>query len=204
VYPVLSSNVLWCGAQALIAYFFGKELKDSGTGLVAAALMAVVPGVWLRGSFWGGGVSTWVVRLFVYVIVWCARDVAWQRGGGAAPIAAAPMAVRPGVWGGGRQTAGTGSGNMWHAATGQHQHVQHAHSALQARSLQSCSCTAASLAPCISIVSLLPLHNVGHFWGVNESSGTVCKTDVCTPLTPLLCVDFVLCRIRVPQCCWQL
>jgi len=30
--------------QALIAYQFGKELKDSGSGLVAAALMAVVPG----------------------------------------------------------------------------------------------------------------------------------------------------------------
>lgn len=32
--------------QALIAYFFGKELKDSGSGLVASALMAVVPGGW--------------------------------------------------------------------------------------------------------------------------------------------------------------
>jgi asparagine N-glycosylation enzyme membrane subunit Stt3 len=30
--------------QAMIAYLFGCELKDRGTGLVAAALMAVVPG----------------------------------------------------------------------------------------------------------------------------------------------------------------
>jgi asparagine N-glycosylation enzyme membrane subunit Stt3 len=37
--------VLFCVLQALIAYFFGKELKDSGSGLVASALMAVVPGL---------------------------------------------------------------------------------------------------------------------------------------------------------------
>jgi asparagine N-glycosylation enzyme membrane subunit Stt3 len=35
--------VLLC-LQAMIAYLFGCELKDRGTGLVAAALMAVVPG----------------------------------------------------------------------------------------------------------------------------------------------------------------
>eukprot|EP00879_Flechtneria_rotunda_P027762 GHRR01029753.1.p2 GENE.GHRR01029753.1~~GHRR01029753.1.p2 ORF type:complete len:116 (+),score=38.20 GHRR01029753.1:731-1078(+) len=33
-----------CLLQTLVAYLFGKELKNSGSGLVAAALMAVVPG----------------------------------------------------------------------------------------------------------------------------------------------------------------
>lgn len=30
--------------QAMVAYLFGKELRDRETGLVAAVLMAVVPG----------------------------------------------------------------------------------------------------------------------------------------------------------------
>lgn len=36
--------------QALIAYLFGKELKDTETGLVAAALMAIVPGGLILGG----------------------------------------------------------------------------------------------------------------------------------------------------------
>jgi hypothetical protein len=42
--------VLLC-LQAMIAYLFGCELKDRGTGLVAAALMSVVPGACCSSSY---------------------------------------------------------------------------------------------------------------------------------------------------------
>lgn len=34
----------FAGNTALVAYLFGCELRDRGAGLVAAALMAIVPG----------------------------------------------------------------------------------------------------------------------------------------------------------------
>lgn len=49
----------FAGNTAMVAYLFGKELKDTETGLVAAALMAIVPGRCGRTNaaccgVWGG------------------------------------------------------------------------------------------------------------------------------------------------------
>ena len=62
--------------KALVAYFFGKELKDTGTGLVAAALMGVVPGYISRsvaGSFDNEAVAIFALLLTFYLFVRAVR-----------------------------------------------------------------------------------------------------------------------------------
>lgn len=46
--PFFASNT------ALVTYFFAKEVKDSSTGLVAAAFIAIVPGAFTETHIdWG-------------------------------------------------------------------------------------------------------------------------------------------------------
>lgn len=89
--------------QALIAYFFGKELKDSGTGLVASALMAVVPGADKEKG--GGGVGVCVSpppRGGEDRGAWEGETGSWPgRGDQGGLVASALMAVVPGDNGGG-------------------------------------------------------------------------------------------------------
>ncbi|KAI3473567.1 hypothetical protein Pfo_031530 [Paulownia fortunei] len=56
----------------LVAYFFGKELWDSGAGLVAAALIAICPGYISRsvaGSYDNEGVAIFALLLTFYLFV---------------------------------------------------------------------------------------------------------------------------------------
>lgn len=90
VYKVLTHLTAWvqlrdvcvltgpffAGNTALIAYQFGKELKDSGSGLVAAALMAVVPGYVSRsvaGSFDNEAVAIFALLTTFYLFVRAVR-----------------------------------------------------------------------------------------------------------------------------------
>ncbi|KAG2496762.1 hypothetical protein HYH03_005171 [Edaphochlamys debaryana] len=60
------------GNTAMIAYLFGKELKDPETGLVAAALMAIVPGYISRsvaGSFDNEAVAIFALVTTFYLWV---------------------------------------------------------------------------------------------------------------------------------------
>lgn len=62
----------FAGNTAILAYFFGKELVDSDTGLVSAALMAVVPGYISRsvaGSFDNEAVAIFALLLTFYLWV---------------------------------------------------------------------------------------------------------------------------------------
>ncbi|GFR51879.1 hypothetical protein Agub_g14356 [Astrephomene gubernaculifera] len=77
----------FAGNTAMIAYLFGKELKDRETGLVAAALMAIVPGYISRsvaGSFDNEAVAIFALLATFYLWV---RAV--QRGTVAAAVLAA-------------------------------------------------------------------------------------------------------------------
>lgn len=65
-----------CRTQALVAYLFGKELKDTGTGLVAAAMMAIVPGYISRsvaGSFDNEAVAIFALLITLYLFVRATR-----------------------------------------------------------------------------------------------------------------------------------
>jgi dolichyl-diphosphooligosaccharide--protein glycosyltransferase len=67
---------LFAGNTALVAYHFGKELKDTGCGLVAAALMGVVPGYISRsvaGSFDNEAVAIFALLLTFYLFVRAVR-----------------------------------------------------------------------------------------------------------------------------------
>jgi hypothetical protein len=105
----LPCAALCCVMQALVAYFFGKELKDSGTGLVAAALMAVVPGGWLGGSG-GGGFQYLVLSGLLLVLVGPEMSLGRGRSTG--------DAVVPGVWGVGFFVSASGGGGRLAQATG--------------------------------------------------------------------------------------
>ncbi|GLC40329.1 hypothetical protein PLESTB_000628800 [Pleodorina starrii] len=75
------------GNTALIAYLFGKELKDTETGLVAAALMAIVPGYISRsvaGSFDNEAVAIFALVTTFYL---------WVRAVNQGTIAAAVLAA---------------------------------------------------------------------------------------------------------------
>ncbi|XP_068646986.1 dolichyl-diphosphooligosaccharide--protein glycosyltransferase subunit STT3B-like isoform X2 [Aristolochia californica] len=64
--PFFASNT------TLVAYFFGKELWDSGAGLVAAALIAICPGFISRsvaGSYDNEGVAIFALLLTFYLFV---------------------------------------------------------------------------------------------------------------------------------------
>eukprot|EP00898_Chlorokybus_atmophyticus_P005715 jgi/Chlat1/6144/Chrsp41S05700 len=68
--PFFASNT------AMVTYFFGKEVKDSSTGLLAAAFIAIVPGYISRsvaGSFDNEGVAIFALLLTFYLFV-KARD----------------------------------------------------------------------------------------------------------------------------------
>ncbi|KAG2440767.1 hypothetical protein HXX76_003623 [Chlamydomonas incerta] len=62
----------FAGNTAMVAYLFGKELKDTETGLVAAALMAIVPGYISRsvaGSFDNEAVAIFALTTTFYLWV---------------------------------------------------------------------------------------------------------------------------------------
>ncbi|KAG2666916.1 hypothetical protein I3843_15G084600 [Carya illinoinensis] len=64
--PFFASNT------TLVAYFFGKEVWDSGAGLVAAALIAICPGYISRsvaGSYDNEGVAIFALLLTFYLFV---------------------------------------------------------------------------------------------------------------------------------------
>ncbi|KAJ7565033.1 hypothetical protein O6H91_02G045000 [Diphasiastrum complanatum] len=64
--PFFASNT------TIVAYFFGKELRDSGTGLIAAALIAICPGYISRsvaGSYDNEGVAIFALLLTFYLFV---------------------------------------------------------------------------------------------------------------------------------------
>ncbi|KAL3677784.1 hypothetical protein R1sor_020740 [Riccia sorocarpa] len=64
--PFFASNT------TIVAYFFGKELKDSGTGLIAAAFIAICPGYISRsvaGSYDNEGVAIFALLLTFYLFV---------------------------------------------------------------------------------------------------------------------------------------
>jgi len=57
---------------ALVAYFFGKEIRDTSTGLLAAAFIAIVPGYTSRsvaGSFDNEGIAIFCLLLTYYLWV---------------------------------------------------------------------------------------------------------------------------------------
>ncbi|KAI3382969.1 hypothetical protein SNEBB_003131 [Seison nebaliae] len=59
----------FASATSLITYFLGKELKDSSTGLLAAALIAIVPGYISRsvaGSYDNEGIAIFCMLLTYY------------------------------------------------------------------------------------------------------------------------------------------
>lgn len=67
---------LFAGNTAVVAYFFGKELKDAGSGLAAAAFMAAVPGYISRsvaGSFDNEAVAIFALLLTFYLFVRAVR-----------------------------------------------------------------------------------------------------------------------------------
>eukprot|EP00246_Nothoceros_aenigmaticus_P003493 TRINITY_DN14664_c0_g2_i1.p1 TRINITY_DN14664_c0_g2~~TRINITY_DN14664_c0_g2_i1.p1 ORF type:complete len:721 (+),score=112.90 TRINITY_DN14664_c0_g2_i1:167-2329(+) len=64
--PFFASNT------TLVAYLFGKELRDTGTGLIAAALIAICPGYISRsvaGSYDNEGVAIFALLLTFYLFV---------------------------------------------------------------------------------------------------------------------------------------
>jgi dolichyl-diphosphooligosaccharide--protein glycosyltransferase len=64
--PFFASNT------AIVAYFFGKEVWDSGAGIVAAALIAICPGYISRsvaGSYDNEGVAIFALLLTFYLFV---------------------------------------------------------------------------------------------------------------------------------------
>lgn len=64
--PFFASNT------TVVAYFFGKEIWDSGAGLVAAALIAICPGYISRsvaGSYDNEGVAIFALLLTFYLFV---------------------------------------------------------------------------------------------------------------------------------------
>lgn len=64
--PFFASNT------TVVAYFFGKEIWDSGTGLVAAALIAICPGYISRsvaGSYDNEGVAIFALLVTFYLFV---------------------------------------------------------------------------------------------------------------------------------------
>ncbi|XP_020688270.1 dolichyl-diphosphooligosaccharide--protein glycosyltransferase subunit STT3B [Dendrobium catenatum] len=64
--PFFASNT------TIVAYFFGKEIWDSGAGLVAAALIAICPGYISRsvaGSYDNEGVAIFALLLTFYLFV---------------------------------------------------------------------------------------------------------------------------------------
>uniref|UniRef100_A0A0C9QSM5 dolichyl-diphosphooligosaccharide--protein glycotransferase n=1 Tax=Wollemia nobilis TaxID=56998 RepID=A0A0C9QSM5_9CONI len=64
--PFFASNT------TIVAYFFGKELWDSGAGLVAAALIAICPGYISRsvaGSYDNEGVAIFALLMTFYLFV---------------------------------------------------------------------------------------------------------------------------------------
>ena len=64
--PFFASNT------TLVAYFFGKEIWDTGAGLVAAALIAICPGYISRsvaGSYDNEGVAIFALLLTFYLFV---------------------------------------------------------------------------------------------------------------------------------------
>ncbi|GBG67744.1 hypothetical protein CBR_g872 [Chara braunii] len=64
--PFFASNT------ALVGYFFGKELRDSATGLIAAAFLAICPGYISRsvaGSYDNEGVAIFALVLTFYLFV---------------------------------------------------------------------------------------------------------------------------------------
>ncbi|KAK9106327.1 hypothetical protein Syun_022338 [Stephania yunnanensis] len=74
--PFFASNT------TIVAYFFGKELWDSGAGLVAAALIAICPGYISRsvaGSYDNEGVAIFALLLTFYLFVKAVNtgSVAW-------------------------------------------------------------------------------------------------------------------------------
>ncbi|GIL83594.1 hypothetical protein Vretimale_10396 [Volvox reticuliferus] len=77
----------FAGNTALIAYLFGKELKDTETGLVAAALMAVVPGYISRSV--AGSFDNEAVAIFALVITF----YLWVRAVNHGTIASAVLAA---------------------------------------------------------------------------------------------------------------
>ena len=65
-----------CMPQAFVAYLFGTELKDQGTGLIAATLMATVPGYIQRstaGSYDNEAVAIFALILTFYLFVRAVR-----------------------------------------------------------------------------------------------------------------------------------
>lgn len=64
--PFFASNT------TLVAYLFGKEIRDTGTGLIAAALIAICPGYISRsvaGSYDNEGVAIFALLLTFYLFV---------------------------------------------------------------------------------------------------------------------------------------
>ncbi|KAF6160846.1 hypothetical protein GIB67_036047 [Kingdonia uniflora] len=77
--PFFASNT------TLVAYFFGKEIWDSGAGLVAAALIAICPGYISRsvaGSYDNEGVAIFALLLTFYLFVKAVNtgSLAWSLG----------------------------------------------------------------------------------------------------------------------------
>ncbi|KAL8246053.1 hypothetical protein R6Q59_007277 [Mikania micrantha] len=77
--PFFASNT------TIVAYFFGKELWDSGAGLVAAALIAICPGYISRsvaGSYDNEGVAIFALLLTFYLFVKAVNtgSLAWALG----------------------------------------------------------------------------------------------------------------------------
>lgn len=77
--PFFASNT------TIVAYFFGKELRDSGTGLVAAAFIAICPGYISRsvaGSYDNEGVAIFALLLTFYLFVKAVNtgSLAWSVG----------------------------------------------------------------------------------------------------------------------------
>ncbi|EPS67017.1 hypothetical protein M569_07758, partial [Genlisea aurea] len=69
----------------LVAYFFGKEIWDSGAGLVAAALIAICPGYISRsvaGSYDNEGVAIFALLLTFYLFIKAVNtgSLAWSLG----------------------------------------------------------------------------------------------------------------------------
>lgn len=77
--PFFASNT------TVVAYFFGKELRDSGTGLIAAAFIAICPGYISRsvaGSYDNEGVAIFALLLTFYLFVKAVNtgSLAWSVG----------------------------------------------------------------------------------------------------------------------------
>lgn len=101
MYKVLTWCTLWvklrdvcvltapffAGNTAILAYFFGKDLGDSDTGLVAAALMAIVPGYISRSV--AGSFDNEAVAIFALILTFWLWTKAVVTGSIAIAVAAA-------------------------------------------------------------------------------------------------------------------